>query len=140
MVRYRLIRRMIGLEIDDAITYTSQRLAEANPGSLDELQRLPYNVIGHSDAYERMNRELKDLLYGKLYRHYRVVRMQAKAERFISEIFNEYIRRPEELPDTVQVYLEERSLHRVVCDYIAGMTDRYALAEHERLFDPFTRP
>ncbi|GAB4574865.1 MAG: deoxyguanosinetriphosphate triphosphohydrolase [Anaerolineae bacterium] len=140
MIRYRLIRRMIGLEIDDAITYTSQKLAEANPQSLEELQRLPYNVIGHTEAFNRMNRELKDLLYSKLYRHYRVVRMAAKAERFITDLFNEYIRVPEQLPDSVQAQLEHRSLHRVVCDYIAGMTDRYALQEHQRLFDPFTRP
>jgi len=140
MIRYRLIRRMIGLEIDDAIAYTAARLAEANPRSLDELQRLPFNVIGHTPDYARMNRELKDALYGKLYSHYRVKRMAAKAERFITDLFNEYVTHPEELPDSVQAHLEERSLHRTVCDYIAGMTDRYALEEHQRLFDPFVRP
>ncbi len=140
MIRYRLIRRMIGLEIDDAIAYTAARLAEANPRSLEELQHLPFNVIGHTPDYVRMNRELKDLLYNKLYSHYRVKRMAAKAERFITDLFNEYVTHPDELPDTVQAQLEERSLHRVVCDYIAGMTDRYALEEHQRLFDPFVRP
>ena len=140
MVRYRLIRRMVGLEIDDVITHTSAVLERANPQSLAELQAMPYNVIGHNDAYTRMNRELKDLLYSKLYRHYRVVRMAAKAERFITNLFEEYIRNPDELPGSVQARLEERSLHRVVCDYIAGMTDRYALQEYEKLFDPFARP
>ncbi len=140
MVRYRLIRRMIGLEIDDVITHTSAVLERAQPDSLAALQALPYNVIGHNEEYTRMNRELKDLLYGQLYRHYRVVRMAAKAERFVTRIFNEYIRQPEELPTSVQAQLEQRSLHRVVCDYIAGMTDRYALQEHEKLFDPFARP
>ncbi len=140
MTRYRLIRRMIGLEIDDVIEHTSRRLAEANPRSLEELQRLPYNVIGHSDHYARLNRELKDALYAKLYRHYRVMRMAAKAERFLTNLFEAYTSRPEQLPDQIQAKLSQRSLHRVVCDYISGMTDRYALQEHQRLFDPFTRP
>ncbi len=139
-VRYRLIRRMIGLEIDDVVTYTAQRLEEAKPQSLEELQLLPYNVIGHSEDFTRMNRELKDTLYKKLYRHYRVMRMAAKAEHFITAIFEAYVQRPEQLPDRVQEKLNRRSLHRVVTDYISGMTDRYALQEYQRLFDPFTRP
>ncbi|MBN1963493.1 MAG: deoxyguanosinetriphosphate triphosphohydrolase, partial [Anaerolineae bacterium] len=139
-VRYRLIRRLVGLEIDDSIRYIDAKLSEANPQSLDELQRLPDDVIGHTEDLARMNRELKDTLYGKLYRHYRVVRMQQKAERFISEMFNAYIDNPRQLPDAVRARMNGRSLHRVVCDYIAGMTDRYALAEYQRLFDPFTRP
>ncbi len=140
MIRYRLIRRMVGLEIDDAIAYTSARLAEANPRSLAELQAMPHNVIGHTEPYARVNRELKDLLYSKLYRHHRVVRMAAKARRFISDLFTEYVAEPAQLPESVQAQLEQRSLHRVVCDYIAGMTDRYALQEHQKLFDPFSRP
>ncbi len=140
MVRYRLIRRMLGLEIDDVIEATAAKLEEANPQSLDELQHLPYNVIGHTAPYERMNRELKDFLYSQLYRHYRVIRMQAKAERFISELFEAYVARPEMLPDSVQRKRDGRTLQRVVCDYISGMTDRYALQEWQRLFDPFERP
>ncbi len=139
-VRYRLIRRMIGLEIDDVIEATSRKLQVANPQSLEELQRLPYNVICHSEHYTTMNRALKDTLYSKLYRHYRVIRMAAKAERFITAIFEAYVARPEQLPDEAQKKLKERSLHRVVTDYISGMTDRFALEEYQRLFDPFTRP
>ncbi len=140
MVRYRLIRRMVGLEIDDVVAYTGRRLEEVAPPSLAALQRLPHNVIGHTEAYARMNRELKDTLYNRLYNHYRVMRMASKAERFITSLFNEYVQNPKELPDTVQEDLEHRTLHRVVCDYIAGMTDRYALHEVQRLFDPFERP
>ncbi len=139
-MRYSLIRRMIGLELDDVIEYTGQQLQAANPPSLDELQLLPNNVIGHNETFTRMNRELKDLLYGKLYRHYRVMRMAAKAERFITDIFEAYTTKPDQLPETIQERLEYRSLHRVVTDYISGMTDRYALQEHQKLFDPFTRP
>ena len=140
MIRYRLIRRMVGLEIDDVIVHTARRLDEANPQSLDALQRMPYDVMGHSEAFDRMNRELKDFLYSQLYRHYRVIRMQAKAERFISALFEAYIDKPDMLPNSAKDRLNGRSLHRVVCDYLSGMTDRYALQEWQRLFDPFERP
>jgi dGTPase len=75
-----------------------------------------------------------------MYQHYRVVRMQAKAERFLGELFHAYEERPEMLPSEVQ----DRGLRipwpRVVCDYIAGMTDRFALDEHSKLFDPKVLP
>lgn len=140
MVRRRIIRRMVGLQINDAITATAAKLDATNPGSLAELQRLPENVISHSADYDRMNRELKNTLYGQLYNHYRVMRMAGKAERFITALFEEYLNHPEQMPTDQQDYLTERSLPRVVCDYIAGMTDRYALQEYERLFNPFVRP
>ena len=87
-----------------------------------------------------MNRERKDTLYARLYNHYRVMRMAAKAERFLTDLFRAYVARPEQLPHSVQDKLKQRSLERVVTDYLSGMTDRYALQEHQRLFDPFTRP
>jgi dGTPase len=75
-----------------------------------------------------------------MYRHYRVARMSEKAYRFLRELFEAYIREPRQLPPEIQTKIEARGLHRVVADYLAGMTDRYALLEWQRLFDPFTRP
>jgi dGTPase len=123
-------------------TATHARLEEANPQSVDELQRMPHHVIGHSNEMATMVRELKDYLYQHMYRHYRVVRMAQKAEHFITELFNAYLTEPEQLPKPAQARWEENgdSVARVVCDYIAGMTDRYALQEYQKLFDPFTRP
>ena len=89
---------------------------------------------------KRRNRELKDLLYRKLYRHHRVVRMQVKAERIISDLFHAYRAEPAMLPDHIQFFIEKRGLERTICDYIAGMTDRYAIEEHQKLFNPFERP
>jgi dGTPase len=90
----------------------------------------------------KMVRELKDFLYQNMYRHYRVVRMAQKAERIISSIFEAYMSDPAQLPDTVQDRLKagDDTKARVICDYIAGMTDRYASQEYQKLFDPFTRP
>jgi dGTPase len=142
MIRHRLIRRLIGIEVRDAVEATTARLVEASPQSVDELQHLPYNVIGHSDKMAAMNRELKDFLYENMYRHYRVVRMQNKAERFITQLFEMYVRDPAQLPHETQARLAEGadSLECVVCDYVAGMTDRYALQEYEKFFDPFASP
>ncbi len=102
-----------------------------------ELQALPYNVVGFSEDMHRRNRELKDFLFEKLYRHYRVVRMQTKAERIITDLFELYTANPPgALPDTAQLLIPpSKGLELTVCDYIAGMTDRFAIDEHKRLFD-----
>mgnify|MGYP002402070744 CR=1 FL=1 len=75
-----------------------------------------------------------------LYRHFRVVRMQVKAERIISDLFNSYRAEPLMLPDSAQYYIEKRGLERTICDYIAGMTDRYAIEEYQKLFNPLEKP
>ena len=140
MPRHRLIRRLIGIEVNDLVHTTAQRLRESNVKSVEELQRLPYNVISFSEDMIRRNRQLKDFLYNNLYRHHRVVRMAVKAERIIGDLFRGYRSDPEMLPEHVQELLDERGLERTICDYIAGMTDRYAVEEHQKLFDPTTRP
>ncbi len=88
--RHRLIRRLIGMEVNDLVYTTQQRLRDSNVRSVEELQRLPYNVIAFSEDMHRRNRQIKDFLYAKLYRHYRVVRMQVKAERILTNLFNAY--------------------------------------------------
>jgi dGTPase len=136
LTRHRLIRRLIGMEVNDLIYTTSQRLRESNVRSVEELQRLPYNVIGFSEDMHRRNRQLKDFLYANLYRHHRVVRMQVKAERTITDLFQAYQSEPSILPSHVQERVEEYGLERTICDYIAGMTDRFAIEEYQKLFDP----
>ena len=140
LTRHRLIRRLIGLEVTDLVTTTSFQLRESGVRSAEDLQRLPFNVISFSEDMYRRNRQTKDFLYAHLYRHYRVVRMQVKAERIISDLFQAYVTEPTMLPDHVQTSIEARGLERTVCDYIAGMTDRFALDEHARLFDPSRLP
>jgi dGTPase len=107
---------------------------------VEELQRLPYPVIGFSEDMYRRNRQLKDFLYANLYRHHRVVRMAVKAERILNDLFSAYQLEPEMLPEHMQSVIDERGLERTICDYIAGMTDRYAVEEHQKLFDPTTKP
>ncbi len=106
LTRHRMIRRLIGMEVSDLVQTTDQRLRESNVKSVEELQRLPYNVIGFSEDMHRRNRQLKDFLYANLYRHYRVVRMQVKAERIITDLFQAYRSEPAILPRHVQEQIE----------------------------------
>ncbi|MGH2523833.1 MAG: deoxyguanosinetriphosphate triphosphohydrolase [Anaerolineales bacterium] len=141
LTRHRLIRRLIGIEVDDLVRATHARLAEAGVDSVEVLQRLPHNVVAWSTEMAAPNRQLKQFLYENMYRHYRVVRMQVKAENILSDLFHGYIREPGQLPREVRQRAEAKGdLHRAVCDYIAGMTDRFALDEHYKLFDPYTLP
>lgn len=140
LTRHQLIRRLIGISVTDVVQNTDQRLRESLVRSVDELQRLPYNVVAFSDETRRRNRELKDFLYKNLYRHYRVMRMAVKAERIITALFEAFCSEPSILPKHVQDLIPERGLERTVCDHIAGMTDRYATDEHQKLFDATRLP
>ena len=136
--RYRFIRRLVGIEVSDAINATAANLHAASVQSLDGLRSQGTNVAAYSDEVGEENKELKRFLFDRFYRHYRVARMAAKADRTIRALFTAFVEEPAQLPPETQANLADsgRDLHRVVCDYIAGMTDRYAIAEHRRLFDP----
>jgi dGTPase len=137
--RHRLIRRLVGKEATDVIRATGVLLQAHNIQSVDDIRGLPFNVVTHSEGMQAKNRELKDFLYKNLYRHWRVMRMANKAHRFLTQLFQLYVSEPRLLPWQTQARLEEEEFDRVICDYIAGMTDRYALLEHQKLFDPTER-
>ncbi|HLF73771.1 MAG TPA: deoxyguanosinetriphosphate triphosphohydrolase [Anaerolineales bacterium] len=138
--RHRMIRQLVGLMVTDMVEATDKRLRESNVKSALDIQKLKHNVIGYSEEMQRRNRELKDFLYKNLYRHYRVVRMQVKAERIVSDLFHAYRSEPLMLPQSAQKLVEPRGLERTICDYIAGMTDRFAIEEHQKLFNPLEKP
>jgi dGTPase len=140
LTRHRLIRRLIGLEVSALLEATQQRIAAADLNSVEALQMLDHNVVAFSDEYVTMNQQLRSFLFANMYQHYRVVRMQTKAERFIEELFNAYVEKPEILPKKVQAQAQSREFYRTICDYLAGMTDRFALMEYSKLFDPATLP
>jgi len=137
--RHRLVRRLLGLLVTDVIEETARRVKAAGVTSPDDVRARPENLVAPTAEAATMTRELKHFLYETLYRHPRVMRMQIKAERILTALFEAYVAEPRQLPREEQAKLEERSLHRVVCDYIAGMTDRYALQEYAKMFDPFER-
>lgn len=140
IARHHLIREMIGMLVDDLLANTTAALEELAPTSPADIQRHPAPVVRYSPAVATMNRALKDFLYDKMYYHYRVVRMSQRAEHFITQIFNSYIKEPRQLPDADRQRLDAEGVHRVVADYIASMTDRSAQLEYRHLYDPAAKP
>ena len=135
--RHRFIRRLVGIEVSDAIHATGANLRAAGVRDLADLRAQAANMAAYSDEVEEENREWKGYLFDRFYRHFRVVRMAAKADRTVRALFEAFVEEPAQLPPKTQANMavSGRSLRRVVCDYIAGMTDRYAIAEYRRLFD-----
>jgi dGTPase len=141
MARHRVIRALIGWGVTDAVTTTGNRLAAEGIDSLERLRSRGRPVLGFSEPVGSRLRELRQILWQSLYRHWRVVRMAAKAQRVLQALFRAYIDEPAQLPRYIQSRLAAagETPERVVCDYVAGMTDRFALEEHARLFDPAVR-
>jgi dGTPase len=139
-MRHRIIRRLIGIEVTDYINQTDLNLRKSGVKSAEALQKLSYNVVSCSEDLRQRNRQLKDFLFSKLYRHYRVVRMAMKAEEILTELFSAYQAYPNILPNHYQEKLKDNNKERTLCDYIAGMTDRFAIEEHQKLFDPTILP
>ncbi len=140
LARHRLIRRLIGIEVTDLIQSIDRMIRRSGIRTVEDLQKLPYNVVGFSEDMHRRNRELKDFLYQNLYNHYRVVRMAVKAEHIIESLFSAFVNEPNILPDQFQKVIDEKGLEQTVCYYIAGMTDRFAIDEHQKIFDPLILP
>jgi dGTPase len=139
MMRHEVIRELIGRSVEDVLITTDQALESNHLDTPEKVQLHDDTVVGYSADFGGEVKELKRYLYENMYHHYRLVRMQQKAERIISDLFNAYLKEPAMLPNDVQKRLEASPLHRVIADYLAGMTDRYALDEWNRLFDPYAR-
>jgi dGTPase len=136
---HEAVRRMIGAMVEDLTAETRHRLKEAKPKSVDELRHLGRPVVAFSATMTANDRALKDFLYRRMYRHYKVNRMASRARRVVRELFDLFIAEPDCLPTDWRERCDgirtPRSA-RAVADYIAGMTDRYAFKEHHRLFGP----
>ena len=135
---HEMTRRMIDRMAEDLLSETHARLEEAKPGSASEIRALPHAVVAMSDEMIASNKVLKAFLFERMYRHYRVNRMTSKARRVVGELFGIFLSDPGCLPTSWRIRaeeLDETGRARLVVDYIAGMTDRFALDEHRRLFD-----
>ncbi len=141
VLKYQTIIGIINAQVTDLVTLVSKRIEDEGIASIEDVRRRSGNIAGFSPKMREMNRELKSFLMKNLYHHYRVIRMADKAERIISELFRAYAREPRLLPPGKFSRIEQDSSlkMRVICDYIAGMTDRFALKEYGKLFDPFLK-
>ncbi|MBN1378122.1 MAG: deoxyguanosinetriphosphate triphosphohydrolase [Gammaproteobacteria bacterium] len=144
---HEVIRRMINRQVTDLINTTSENITTISPRSVDDVRQTTKRLAQFSEEMLSLHQELKRFLGANLYRHNRVRRMTVKAQRLIKEIFNAYISDPALLPADEQFRIAQPDpwpffgdgdarKARVIADYIAGMTDRYAIAEHQRLYNP----
>ena len=131
-VVHETVRRMINTLVTDMISQTLANIERSAPQSLEEVRCAPA-LAAFSPRIRELNNELKSFLRTELYRHYRVMRMSAKARRVIRELFHAFMGDPRLLPPQSGSQ-EADDLPRTVADYIAGMTDRYAIREHRRIF------
>jgi dGTPase len=138
VLKQRAISGIITRMVEDLLEATFDRIRRLrDPQDARQQARI---LVDFSPQMAERHQELKDFLFRRLYTHYRVIRMEEKARRVLREIFHAYLARPEQLPaDFRQFYPPEEKLPRILADYIAGMTDRYAIEEHRKLFDPLAR-
>jgi dGTPase len=134
---HETVRALITRMIEDVIGETGRRVAMLKPRSASEVRDAPRPIVGFSPAMEKADREIKGFLYPRMYRHDRVMRVMADAERVVRELFAHYTQTPADLPQEWGegiVGSDASKGVRHIADYIAGMTDRYALVEHAKYF------
>jgi dGTPase len=136
---HEAIRRLIDRMVRDLVAETGRRLAESGVKTVEEVRHLGEPVAAFSPEMRNHDRALKRFLHQRMYRHYRVNRMSSKARRVLRELFRLFLAEPECLPDEWRARIGERTPDnaRVIADYLALMTDRFALDEHRRLFDTY---
>lgn len=136
---YQIVRALINKQVSDLVVETERNIKKFKVASEKEVRKLPHKIVSFSVEMKETRKALRDFLIKNLYQHYRVIRMANKAYRFINELFKVYTDKTDQLPPTTHSRLKKEDPYRVVCDYIAGMTDRYALDEYKRLFEPYER-
>jgi len=142
-ITHEVVRRMINAQVVDLVETSRARIAEVAPKSIQDIRSSGQDLIGFSDQMAAQNQELKKFLRRNLYQHYKVRRMSAKADRIIDALFKTFMGDAGLLPPEYQNKIATQGGacgmaegSRVIADYIAGMTDRFAIAEYERMFDP----
>lgn len=137
IVRMEAVRRMIGAMVDDVMAETTRRVAQTGVDSAEAVRALDHALVAFSRPMLEDLAALREFLLNRMYRHWRVNRTRSQARRILAEMFQLFLAEPDVLPADIYAALEgrdEASRARSVCDYIAGMTDRFAIEEHRRLF------
>src|SRR5437016_2906183 len=132
--RYFIIRCIIDGQVRDVVATTEQRIVDSRVGSADDVRRQSKPLVRYSSKRRELNCELRDYLYKTLYYNPVVHEPNERAVRVMEELFQYYLKHPSEVGTQSRKRIKKIGLHRAVCDYIAGMTDRYVIQEHNRLF------
>ena len=133
------IRLIMNRLVGDLIEHTQTRIQKLGIRSLADLQKRKESVVGLGEVRRKELGQLKKFLHQHLYHHYRVVRMTDKGQRFLKALFQVCLDKPSQLPPDVLRRSKKEGLYRTICDYLAGMTDRFALDEYKRFFEPYER-
>jgi dGTPase len=135
--RGEAVRRLIGIWVGDLVAESQRRIALYKPGSVDDVRALPQGLIGFSDDMLVKAAQLRKFLYARMYRHWKVNRARSQARRIVHELFDVFLSEPDTLPPEWHARNSEdpAKAARLICDYIAGMTDDFAINEHRRLFN-----
>lgn len=133
-----VVRAMIDWQVTDLLEQSRQRIRAAKVASVEDVRRAAGPLIGPGPEMQRLKAELEAFLRERVYRHHRVQRMATKGRRLVQALFEELNRLPQLLPERYQQRMEAAGRERTVCDYLAGMTDRFAQEEFMRLFHPST--
>ncbi|MDE1920079.1 MAG: deoxyguanosinetriphosphate triphosphohydrolase [Candidatus Omnitrophica bacterium] len=142
MFRYQVVKELIDMQVKDLLKATYERIRKFDFKSAQEVKDHKGYVAAFSQGMHRERQHLQRLLDEKLYHHWRVERMTTKARRIIRDLFEVYLKNPKQLPYSIYGRDQKhsrRGTYAVICNYIASMTDRFALDEHRRLFDPYQR-
>jgi dGTPase len=141
VLRYQAVRRLIDLMVSDLVDTIERTICERGIDDLTAVRRVKPRLVEFSVDMTARNRELKAFLYDRLYTHHRVTRMTQKADRIMSALFEVYMAEPKQLPPHVTARARQggEPMPRIIADYLAGMTDRFALEEYKKLFDPYER-
>jgi len=132
--RYFIIRTIIDMQIADVLATSERLIAAANVRSADDVRRFAKPLVQYSPERGRLNFELRRYLYKNLYFNAVVNEPHLRARQLLKDLFDFYLKHPKEIGETARKQIRKVGKHRAVCDYIAGMTDRYAIAEHKKLF------
>jgi len=139
IVRYQTVSRMINRMVTDFVTNVNGELTTDRISSVEQIRRAGRPFAGFGPDVNERVKELRQIMRDRLYRHYRVSRMTEKAGRVLARLFETYMGEPRQIPEHILALGKDESLARVIADYIAGMTDRFALDEYRKLFDPDER-
>lgn len=137
--RHLLVKMIINAEVSDVLSETAKKIQQYDIKTLEDARNLGQQLLGFSKEMKKKNSQLKMFLFENMYRHYRMMRMGDKAKRIITQLFEIYKNNPDLLPPSFRLKLKGEDKMQIISDYIAGMTDRFALLEYKKLFDPFER-
>ena len=132
--RYFIIRTIIDMQIADVLVTSERLIASADVQSADDVRRHAKPLIQYSPERRKLNIELRKYLYKNLYFNDVVNEPHIRAKQLLRDLFNHYVKHPKAIGEQARKQIRKLGLHRAICDYIAGMTDRYAIAEHKKLF------